>query len=63
MSGDSRNYGVGKWRRDRAREKPKKRRLTLGFHNGKLQVLAPLWWFMKMNVKQMIKIGMLGIRG
>ena len=32
----------------------KRRRVYVGFHNGKLQVLAPLWNFPKMTAKQLI---------
>ena len=32
----------------------KRRRLYVGFHNGKLQVLPPLWDFPKMTDKQLI---------
>ena len=47
--GDSRKYGpgvqviVGKRRGERERDIVNKRYLTLGFHNGMLQVLPPLW--------------------
>ena len=32
----------------------KRRRLSVGFHNGKLQVLTPLWDFPKIAAKQLI---------
>ena len=32
-----------------------KRCLSLGFHNGMLQVLTTLWELLKINVKQMIE--------
>ena len=32
----------------------KRRRLYVGFHNGGLQVLPPLWDFAEMNAKQLI---------
>ena len=32
----------------------KRRRLSIGFHNGGLQVLPPLWDIPKMNAKQLI---------
>ena len=32
----------------------KRRRFSIGFHNGKLQVLPPLWDFPKMTAKQLI---------
>ena len=43
-------------RRARAKTKNimKKRQLTMGYHNGKLQVLPPRWQFPKMNAKQLI---------
>ena len=37
--------------------------MTLGFHNGMLRVLPPLWDFLKMTMKYLIEIGMLEIRG
>jgi hypothetical protein len=30
------------------------RRLTMGYHNGRLQVLPPTWTFPKMNIKQLV---------
>ena len=45
---------VGKKRRDREREIVKKRGLKLGFPNGMLQVLPPLWEITKMTVKNLI---------
>ena len=30
------------------------RRLTMGFHHGRLQVLPPTWTFPKMNIKQLV---------
>ena len=32
----------------------KRRRLSVGFHHGKLQVLSPLWDFPKITAKQLI---------
>ena len=32
----------------------KRRRLSVGLHNGELQVLPPLWDFPKMTAKQLI---------
>ena len=32
----------------------KRHRISVGFHNGKLQVLPPLWYFPKMNANQLI---------
>ena len=32
----------------------KRRRLSVGFHNGKLQVLPPIWDFPKMAAKNLI---------
>ena len=56
VSGDSRNdmnqikVVVGKRRRERERRIVKMICLTIGFHNGMLQVLPPLWAFSKMTV-------------
>ena len=66
MSGDSRNYGpnikdvVDERRREFAMETLNKRCLTLGFHNRVLQVLPPLWEFLKITVKHLIKNGYIG---
>ena len=51
VSKDSRNDGphiqdvVDNWRRERAREIINKRCLTLGFHNGVIQVMPHIWAF------------------
>ena len=58
---DIRNYGpevqvvVGKCSRYMPREIVNNSCLTLGFHNGVLKVLPPIWEFPKMTLKQLIK--------
>ena len=45
---------VERRRRSTAKKIMSKRKLTMGYHHGKLQVLPPLWKFPKMNAKQLI---------
>jgi len=45
---------VERKRRSTAKKIMSQRKLTMGYHHGKLQVLPPLWNFPKMNAKQLI---------
>jgi hypothetical protein len=42
-------------RRERGEGAVKRRRLTVGFHHGKLQILPPHWNFPNMTIRQLIE--------
>ena len=52
-SPEVRALGNCQWRY-KTKEATKRRKLTIGFHHGQLQVLPPTWAFLKMNCKKLV---------